>query len=885
MANDLDLKIRISAQLGELRKALDTVQKELDDTGAAGKKAGKEASQGLDKLQGELRQTEVAAKKAGKATAEGFSGLERTVSRATAAITGFLSVYTAITAVKGVAGLTDEYARFNAQLKLATGSAEEFAAAQQGVFKIAQETRAPVQDVANTYATLSRSTKTLGVSQEELLAVLGTVNRAIALTPVSAETARATLTQFGQALSGDFKAGAQEINSILEQTPGLANAIAQGLGVAVGDLKRMGEEGELSAEKVFRALQSMGSEIEAQFSEIPLTVGGAITQLQNDVLMTFGTADTQPLIDAIGDLRETLTDPAVVQGLLNLANGLTRVASAAVEATGAIGGFAAWVGEELAARLNGIAGDDLVRLSDRIVELTDDIATLEDSVFASTPRYQEKIAQLKGELAETQRLYDGAVKAQDEAAVAASRKAQADAEAKKKIEEKGEADLKAAAAANEQKKADEEAAKAAAARQKQIDSFLANLQEQADTYGKSAEEVVRYQLALLGATKAEQDRAGALAAQVEALKKQEEANKDAAKQAEERKRAEEKLAKDLDDIRIRSLEASGRTFEARAAQLEQQYRPIIDQLKEAGDEGGVELVNNLVNLELAQARLDELGKIGSEALEKLRQAEQSVASRVQSGDISAAQGRQELQGARGEATSTLTAMRADLQLLADQDVPGAQQALLNLDTTLQQINAQGASGFERSLLQMRASLDQLKEDFAGQALENFTSGFGDAIADIVTGAKTGEEAMRDLARGFIASLARMAAEALAKKVILSLFGVPTFHTGGIVTGGRRASRAISPLAFAGAPRYHSGGIAGLKPGEVPAILQQGEEVLTKNDPRHSLNGGQQGGGGNVRIINTLDPGMVADYLSTAAGEKVILNVIQRNSGAVKQSIN
>ena len=33
--------------------------------------------------------------------------------------------------------------------------------------------------------------------------------------------------------------------------------------------------------------------------------------------------------------------------------------------------------------------------------------------------------------------------------------------------------------------------------------------------------------------------------------------------------------------------------------------------------------------------------------------------------------------------------------------------------------------------------------------------------------------------------------------------------------------------FAGAPRYHEGGIAGLKPGEVPAILQKGEVVLPK----------------------------------------------------------
>lgn len=63
-----------------------------------------------------------------------------------------------------------------------------------------------------------------------------------------------------------------------------------------------------------------------------------------------------------------------------------------------------------------------------------------------------------------------------------------------------------------------------------------------------------------------------------------------------------------------------------------------------------------------------------------------------------------------------------------------------------------------------------------------------------------------------------------------------FHTGGIVGEGG-ASRAVSPLAFAGATRYHSGGLAGLAPDEVPAILRRREEVLTTSDPRHRDNGG------------------------------------------------
>lgn len=70
-----------------------------------------------------------------------------------------------------------------------------------------------------------------------------------------------------------------------------------------------------------------------------------------------------------------------------------------------------------------------------------------------------------------------------------------------------------------------------------------------------------------------------------------------------------------------------------------------------------------------------------------------------------------------------------------------------------------------------------------------------------------------------------------------------FHSGGIV-GQAGAPRAVHAGSFMGARRYHGGGIAGLAPGEVPAVLMGGprgrrEEVLRADDPRHSDNGGQR----------------------------------------------
>lgn len=80
-----------------------------------------------------------------------------------------------------------------------------------------------------------------------------------------------------------------------------------------------------------------------------------------------------------------------------------------------------------------------------------------------------------------------------------------------------------------------------------------------------------------------------------------------------------------------------------------------------------------------------------------------------------------------------------------------------------------------------------------------------------------------------------------------------FHEGGVVGAGGGTFRAISPLMFANAPRYHTGGIPGLAPDEVPAVLQKGEEVLTRKDPRHRNNGGLSSvAGGGTLSVNLSD---------------------------------
>lgn len=122
-----------------------------------------------------------------------------------------------------------------------------------------------------------------------------------------------------------------------------------------------------------------------------------------------------------------------------------------------------------------------------------------------------------------------------------------------------------------------------------------------------------------------------------------------------------------------------------------------------------------------------------------------------------------------------------------------------------------------------------------------------------------------------------------------------FHagtSGGTVGSvGTNQSRNVSPAVWAVAPRFHGGYAPGLKRNEIPAILQNTEEVLTKDDPRHIWNVGKGGDSGgksptNIRIVNTIDAGeFVQEGLNTAHGEEAILNTIRRNKNSIRETLS
>lgn len=205
-------------------------------------------------------------------------------------------------------------------------------------------------------------------------------------------------------------------------------------------------------------------------------------------------------------------------------------------------------------------------------------------------------------------------------------------------------------------------------------------------------------------------------------------------------------------------------------------------------------------------------------------------------------------------------------------------------------------------------LSDLDQTIVGSVTQNGTAAFeqlAGEIAKVASGAQSigdGFKAAMGIVGQFFAQLLRDIAMAIIKQLILkaitTAIGGPVgaaagaaggaaggMHRGGVVGRDRTFTRRVPMEAFANAPRYHTGGLAGFRPNEIPTILEKNEEVLTRDDPRHVLNGGgKQPGGADMgnRFVLVDDRKNVAQAMASSEGEKVTLVHLKANLPTLKQ---
>lgn len=193
--------------------------------------------------------------------------------------------------VRELVEVADQYKNLQARLRLAVASQEEFNRADAALFEIAQRNRAPLAETVTLYARLAPSVQALGRSQADVLAATDAIGQAVSLSGASSEAAAGALLQLGQAFASGQLRG-EEFNSVIEQTPRLAQAIADGMGVPLGSLRKLAEEGKITSKAVLDALLKQRGRLAEEYASLSDTVSGALTRLKNAFLRAFGERDT-----------------------------------------------------------------------------------------------------------------------------------------------------------------------------------------------------------------------------------------------------------------------------------------------------------------------------------------------------------------------------------------------------------------------------------------------------------------------------------------------------------------------------------------------------------------------------------------------------------------
>lgn len=200
-----------------------------------------------------------------------------------------------------LAQVADSWTNISNRLRLVTDSSESFARAQADVLRIAQATRQPLDATAELYQRIAMNQDALGLSGQEMARVVETISKTMVISGTSAVGAQAALVQLGQAFASGTLRG-EELNSVLEQAPALAQAIARGLDVPIGQLREMGKAGELSTQQLIAALQRQSGAVDEAFGSMEVTIGQAMTNLRTAFQVFVGqSADVSGASSAIAE--------------------------------------------------------------------------------------------------------------------------------------------------------------------------------------------------------------------------------------------------------------------------------------------------------------------------------------------------------------------------------------------------------------------------------------------------------------------------------------------------------------------------------------------------------------------------------------------------------
>jgi tape measure domain-containing protein len=272
---------KTSASPADIEKAqvqVDQLEKEVQQTDQAFNNFQAE----VGKANNSLRETDTAAQTAQK----GIDGAKFAVNT----LVGALTALGIGLGIRELAEAADSYTNLSVRIQIATREGGNFSSAMAGVHQVALATNSSLQATGDLFTRLNTVGKEMGMTQQQALDLTKTVTQAIQIGGGSAQASEAAVQQFIQAMQGGVLRG-EEFNSMMENGYGLAEALAKGLGVTTGELRKMAENGELSAERVIKALQSQATQIQETYNQFPTTISNALQKISTQWQILIGEMD------------------------------------------------------------------------------------------------------------------------------------------------------------------------------------------------------------------------------------------------------------------------------------------------------------------------------------------------------------------------------------------------------------------------------------------------------------------------------------------------------------------------------------------------------------------------------------------------------------------
>lgn len=241
--------------------------------------------------------------------------------------------YLGVQGLKGLVNLSDSMSSTKARLDMINDGLQTTAKLNNMIFESANRSRGSYQDTANLVAQLGTMAGDAFGSTREIVAFAEQLNKQLAISGASGASAQAALVQLQQALASGVLRG-EELNSVLEQAPVIAQTIAKYLGVSMGELRELGSQGQLTADVIKNAIFDVADKTDIKFSQMPMTWSQVFTTFSN-----YGIKALNPLLSALSWLANNIEiiAPLVLGAagafaVFQIAANWTRIAAAATGA-------------------------------------------------------------------------------------------------------------------------------------------------------------------------------------------------------------------------------------------------------------------------------------------------------------------------------------------------------------------------------------------------------------------------------------------------------------------------------------------------------------------------------------------------------------------------